>query len=452
MAVDLGDEKSRVDGAFAGSYAIEGVSVIDLATGAAVPDRTVVITGDKLERVGPRSAVAVPATAQLIDGSGLFLMPGLIDSHVHYLSPATFGPLLIANGVTLVRDMGMPTEMILALRGQLSRGDILGPEMLATGSILDRNPPLIPSISIGVNAVAEARDAVNRQVAAGVDMIKVYSALDRQAFLAILAEGRRLGIKVVGHVPESVDIEEAAAQGLSSSEHLFGFERMVAGLLGGPTTSAFRGMGAAADCLQRLGEVAQADLRAGYRRLGTSGLTVCPTVVVFQVGTQMRALRAGESPRREYVAPDVLAVWQAMWAQQTDLPEYMWQAWASMVKGLQEAGVPLLVGTDLSVPGIVAGFSVHDEMAIWQEAGIAPIDVLRGATSVPARFLGVGDRLGLVEPGRTASVVLLRANPLTDVRNAQQIESVFLRGRYFPRPDLDRLLADVRRLASQAAE
>ena len=114
-------------------------------------------------------------------------------------------------------------------------------------------------------------------------------------------------------------------------------------------------------------------------------------------------------------------------------------------------GVPLMVGTDLILPGILPGFSVHEEMAIWQEAGIPPADILRSATLIPAQFMGKADRLGSIGAGKTASVVLVRANPLEDIRNAQLIESVFLRGEYFSRQDLDRLLLEAKQLAQQPA-
>jgi imidazolonepropionase-like amidohydrolase len=117
-----------------------------------------------------------------------------------------------------------------------------------------------------------------------------------------------------------------------------------------------------------------------------------------------------------------------------------------MVRRLNEAGVPLMAGTDLSVPGVIPGFSLHDELAIWQDAGIPAADVLRSATLVPAQFMGLGDRLGSLAEGKTASMVLLRANPLDDVRNAREIEAVFLRGRYFDHDALDRLLEETREL------
>jgi imidazolonepropionase-like amidohydrolase len=143
----------------------------------------------------------------------------------------------------------------------------------------------------------------------------------------------------------------------------------------------------------------------------------------------------------------VQALWKSQWSSQNDIPEFIWENWMQMVTGLYQAGVPLMIGTDLTVPGIIPGYSVHEEMAIWQEAGIPPADILRSATLVPVEFMGLGDHLGSIREGKTASVVLVRGNPLEDIRNAQQIESVFLRGGYFSRQDLDRLLDEARDLA-----
>ena len=194
--------------------AVVGVTVLDVASGAAIDDQTVLVHGDRIERVGSRAEVMVPSTATVVDGDGLFLMPGLVDAHVHYFDSKTFSPLLIANGVTLVRDTGMANELVLPIRDDLERGHLLGPELRTAGTILDGTPPLIPVIARGVATPEEARAAVRQQAAAGVDFIKVYSRLAADAFLAILDEARTLGLRVAGHVPDSITIEAAAEAGL----------------------------------------------------------------------------------------------------------------------------------------------------------------------------------------------------------------------------------------------
>jgi imidazolonepropionase-like amidohydrolase len=368
-------------------------------------------------------------------------MPGLIDAHVHYFDAPVFGRLMIANGVLLVRDTGMPNEYILPLRDQLNHGETLGPELITTGAILDGDPPIIPTISVGIKTPENGRAEVRKQAADGVDMIKTYSRLDKDVFLAIVDEAKKYNLKVVAHLPESIYIEDAAAAGLGSSEHFNGFEKVIAKLLGEPVNLTFKGQAADVGYFQRLGEVNPQELQKVYERIRASGMTLCPTVVTFKTLTNINTYWDGNYPRSEYISQGVTDLWKSLWTQQ--------QNWMRMVVDLNQAGVPLMVGTDLMLPGIIPGYSTHEEMVIWQEAGIPPADILRSATIVPAQFMELGDRLGSITEGKTASMILVRANPLEDISNAQQIESVFLRGKYFNRADLDQMLDETKKLAQQ---
>jgi imidazolonepropionase-like amidohydrolase len=237
------------------SYAITDVAVVDVQQGSILPDQTVIIAGESIRAVGPRAELAVPDGVRVIDGRGLYLMPGLVDAHVHYFDQEVFGRVLMANGVLLARDMGLPTQEALQLREALKRGELIGPELIVTGSILDGNPPVIPTISLGLNTPDEGRSAVRKQAEAGVDLIKVYSRLDKDVFLAIVDEAHKAGLKVVGHVPDSIGIEEAAAAGLRSIEHWNGFEKSIAKLLGEPVEQTYAGIGSGYQYLLRLGEV-----------------------------------------------------------------------------------------------------------------------------------------------------------------------------------------------------
>ena len=433
-----------------GTYAIVDVNIVDVELGVTVRGQTVVVAGDRIERIGDSAEVEVPGGADTIDGQGRYLMPGLVDAHVHFFDAPVFGRTMLANGVLLVRDMAMPTDEVVELRDELDSGALLGPEMRATGLVLDGDPPFFPELSLAVDTVEEGRAAVRQQADAGVDMIKVYTVLDADVFLAIVDEAETLGLKVVGHVPESISVEDAAVAGLASSEHLFGFDKLVGTLLGEPLDLSYRGIGADAGYLLRLDEVDRAEMAAVFERLRDSGLTVCPTVVTFQVGARLNAIRAGDFAGNEYISQTVLDIWESQWAEQVELPDAIWQNWAEVVQQLNAAGVPLMVGTDLLAPGIIPGFDIHQEMAIWQDTGIAPADVLRSATIVPARFMGLDDRLGTIAEGKSASMVLVGANPLDDVGNAAAIEAVFLRGQYFDADDLGVMLAEAREIAASS--
>lgn len=431
--------------ASASIYAITDITIVDVEKGTLIPKQTVLVKNDRIDKIGAQGKIQIPEGATTIDGQGLYLMPGLVDAHVHYLDAPVFGRVMIANGILLVRDMGMPNEYILPLRDQLNRGETLGPEMVTTGFILDGNSPLIPQISLGLTTPEDVRTVVRQQAEAGVDMIKVYSTLDRDVFLEILTEADKHGLKVVGHIPESIYIEDAAAAGLDNAEHWFGFEKIIAGLLGEPVNLSYSGMSSQAYYFERLGEVDATALQGVYQGLRASGLTVDPTVVIFKNFPGMDMNRPG----CEYISQNVLASWKSQWAGQSEIPDSYWLGWAYMVRDMNKAGIPLMVGTDLMVPGVIPGYAVHEEMMIWQEAGIPPADILRSATLVPAQFMELEDRLGSISEGKTASLVLVRANPLEDIRNAQQIESVFLRGQYFSREDLDQLLNEAKELAQQ---
>lgn len=433
------------------TYAIANISLVDVEKGVAVPTKTVIVVDDRIEQIGKYDKIKIPPDATIIDGNGLYLMPGLVDAHVHYFDAPVFGRLMIANGVLLVRDMGMPNEYILPLRDQLNRGETLGPEMVATGYILDGDPPLIPEISLGIETPEQARLAVRQQAEAGVDMIKVYSTLNKDVFLAILEEADEHDIKVVGHVPDSIYLEDAAFAGLDSMEHWLGFEKVIARLLGKPVKLTYTGMGSQAYFLKDLGEVDVAALQSVYQRLRESELTIVPTVVTYKNYPSSDTVGFGYLPGSEYLSQDIIDNWKLQLAGQDEMEAYIWQNWALIVKDLNQAGVQLMVGTDLMVPGIIPGYAVHQEMAIWQDAGIPPADILRSATLLPAEFMGLAERLGSIGEGKTASMVLLKANPLEDIKNAQQIESVFLRGQYFNREALDRLLDEAKDLGSSSS-
>jgi imidazolonepropionase-like amidohydrolase len=266
-------------------------------------------------------------------------------------------------------------------------------------------------------------------------------------FLAILDEAKQQDLKVAAHLPESIYIEDAAAAGLDSSEHFNGFEKVIARLLDEPLRLTYAGQGSEAHYLRRIAEVSPEELETVYQGIRQSGMTVCPTVVTFKTLTHISDFQDGDFPNQEYVSPALADMWKQLWGRQQDLPEFIWQNWIQMVTGLNRAGVPLMTGTDLMLPGILPGFSLHEEMAIWQEAGIPPADILRSATLVPVQFMGLEDRLGTIDEGKMASVVLVRGDPLEDIRNTQRVESVFLRGEYFSRADLDHLLAEAREAA-----
>ncbi len=426
--------------------AVRNVHVVDVMAGALIEGRDVIIEDSKIAAVTPTGQVEHKDDTALIDGSGRFLMPGLFDSHVHYVSEETFGPLMIAHGVTFVRDMGSPTGHILQLRDRLNRGEALGPEMIATGAIVDGDPPIWP-FSEPVDTAEEARAAVRKLAQAGVDQIKVYAKLSPETHRAAVEEAIALGLKPVGHVPMSMRLEEALAAGQVGFEHLDGFGELIAEAAG-EAIELPRSFRKSFTSWALYPKADRAKLLSIYERLREAKIVICPTIVVFR--GLSRSTESGESePWLEYVPAYLRSFWSGpSYALAAEGARKMVPVMQQVVAELHKTGVTLICGTDLANPYVFAGIAVHEEMAFFQEAGIPTADVLRSATITPATFFGVAKRLGTVEVGKTASLVLVSANPLTDVRNALRIEGVFLRGKHYDKPALAKLLADTKAVVS----
>lgn len=210
------------------SLAITNVALIAMIDDTiALPDRTIVVSGDRISAVGPSATVAVPRAARVIDGRGKYLIPGLSDMHVHleYFDKPDILDLFIANGVTTVRNMdGRP--YLLDWKKQTAAGVVTGPRIYTAGPLLDGNPPVRPDNTVVETATA-ARAAVEVQAAANYDFVKVYSGLSADAFAAIVATAREKRLSVAGHVPRAVGLDAVLASGLRSIEHLADYSRAV---------------------------------------------------------------------------------------------------------------------------------------------------------------------------------------------------------------------------------
>jgi imidazolonepropionase-like amidohydrolase len=425
---------------------IDQVTVIDVENGKALPDQRVVVRDQVIAAVGPRDTIAIPESAELIPGRGLFLIPGLFDAHVHLTTaPDSFGPLLVAHGVTSVRDLGGPTEQILAIKREAADNfSTPTPDITATGAIIDGKPPVWP-FSEAVETEAEAVAAVRKLASAGVDQIKVYSKLNREAYFATVAEAKRLGLKVTGHVPYSVSLSEAVNAGQDAIEHLEGFGPLLNQLASAPEVEgsqmikAFQGW-------SHWSEVERDALRKELESHRAKGVVHVPTLAVMAgIG---RISNPADDPRKDplmkYVASSTRAFWESgQYGQFSPRAKAALPAMTEMVAELHRNGIQLAIGTDLANPYVFAGRSVHDEMQRFVEAGIEPAEVLRMATLIPAELCGVTGERGMIAPGKTASLVLLRANPLENINAIREVDAVWLRGRHFNRQRLDQLLAEL---------
>ena len=407
---------------------IREVTVIDVVSGALRPHTTVTVVGSRIAGVAPAGATDVLRGARVIDGSGRFLIPGLWDMHSHSLwSPEamrTFLPVYVAHGVTGIRDMGGRLPVLAAFREALQREAPPWPRVIAAGEVLDGPEPVQADISIAVTDAASAAAAVDAQARAGVDFIKVYTLLSREAYFAVLAAARRVGLPVAGHVPAAITPEEAALAGQRSIEHLR------------DEIEPFCTPGAVDAC---------ARLATLFR---TEHVWQVPTLTTLRskaffddpaLATDSRLRYVPSGLRDEWLAERQAKIRRGGDYLASKRARYADEAW--LTGFLARAGVPLLAGSDAGVAFCYPGFSLHDELARLVEVGLTPLDALRTATLAPAEYLAARDSMGTIEVGRVADLVLLRSDPLVNIGATREIDVVVLRGRVLDRRELDGLLA-----------
>jgi imidazolonepropionase-like amidohydrolase len=453
--------------------AITHVAIID-ATGAPLqPDMTLLITGECIAAIGPSSSTAIPRGAQILNATGKFLIPGLADMHVHLTgageptgSREFILPLLLANGITTVRDMGGNVEDLLRLRYEIASGIRLGPQIFFTGPYLDGDPPAYQP-SIVVKSAPEARAAVDRLALAGVDFIKTQSRLDREAYFAIAEESRQLHIRFVGHVPDHVSALEASQAGQASIEHLTGIllacsskedELRRARFAPEPPNETL----AQAHALDRawrrqlLDTYSPQKAEALLRAFVANGTWQVPTFpIMVHLGFVTPKTDLLQDSRMRYVPENVRRIWvQGMQVQlqnysEADLAlrEEIVHRSLEIVGKMQAAGVHIMAGTDLAAPNVFPGPSLHEDLSFLVEAGLTPMQALQSATKNPAEFLCKLQTQGTIEKGKMADLLLLDANPLADIHNTQKIRAVILRGKLLDRADLDSLLLGAERFA-----
>jgi imidazolonepropionase-like amidohydrolase len=428
------------------------VTVIDVTGAQSRPDMTVIVAGNRIAAVGKTGKVQIPKNAQIIDASGRFLIPGLWDMHAHTLTDNRQEyafPLLIANGVTGIREMGsnLSSEEVNKIRQDVLSGTLPGPRFGAlTYKILDGAGTQL-STAIAVATPDEGRRLVRTYKQSGADFIKPYNLLSRDVYLAILDEAKRQRIAVEGHTPFSMTAAEVSDLGQSVIEHNFG---VLLSCSSDEEALRKQTQSQASPWLQTEAKAAATyDSRKAkklFERFARNRTWVCPTLSFQKLypvdGSDRAALAARYIPRSQ------LDTWRLAYerAQRNLLPQYrkLREEMLSKIIGeMYRAGVGILAGTDTGAFFAVPGFSLHDELEELVKAGLSPIEALRTATLNPAIFLHKEKASGAITKGKLADLVLLDANPLINISNTRKINAVIVDGRLLDRETLNKMLADV---------
>ena len=448
LVVGCADRAETIEGD--GLLVLRGATLVD-GTGSAPREGTVIVVqGDRILRVGDMGQFAFPDDATVLDLDGRVVTPGFIDTHVHSRALDQMSSTLLGFGITTIRSPG--DENGVEMRDLLENGDLLGPTLLTGGRIIDHVDNQLPVGSrIKIGTELQAREEVRRQAERGVDYVKVYMGIPGTLLAAIVDEAHARGVRVIGHLHRT-GWTQAAEAGIDALVHS-GSEGPIWELLEEDARDRFpwgdfggylRAWAESADRVDLQGPQMDRLVQA----LIDNGVEVNPTLVLIE------SLYWGDDPSvsarlEPSFAPAALVDgwWGENWEEanpfmrQWSLTDDEWAqakrgfvATKAMIRVFHERGVLITAGSDVAMPWITPGVSFHRELELLVSTGISALDVLVIGTRNGAAALGIASDVGTVEEGKRADLVVLRADPVDDIRNTRAIEWVIAKGKRY-KPD-----------------
>jgi hypothetical protein len=414
------------------SLVIRDVAIFDTATGSMLPDRTVVIEGERIAAIGtPEQPVEIPAGARVIDGRGKFLLPGLIDAHVHLVHVLDFEqitgdevlPLFLAAGVTSVRDVGDEIVAETVVRRFAESHPESCPRVFTCSPLIDGDPPIHRDIGRAVTDPEQVPAFVDEMADWGVTTLKIYAGTGRPVGRRVIEEGHRRGLVVTAHLgPYSA--QDAVSDGIDCLEHIWSVFNYIIP----PDVAAQPGHRGTLDLHNPLAGALVVDL--AQRKV-----MVDPTLAVFRnmilLSDQPEII---EHPDNRLVPARLRKAWGdyltrlGMPSGELEPRRREFAKYQELTGILHRAGVPILAGTDTPEPFVPPGFSLHQELEMLVESGLTPAAALQSATINNARALRQEEHLSAVEAGKLADLVLLTSDPLIDIRHTREIDVVIRSG------------------------
>jgi imidazolonepropionase-like amidohydrolase len=425
------------------TIAFVGVNVIPMDKDRLISNQTVIVRNGRIAEIGDAKKIKIPAGTTQIDSRGKFLMPGLVDVHLHLPPgegvnndlPSQQLRLLLANGVTTARNM-IGGASHLVLRDRINRGELLAPQIFTAGT------PLV--INNTPNAEAAIK-TVTEQKKAGYDLIKVHEGLTPEIYAAIVKTAREVGIPFGGHVTANVGLRRALDANQLTVEHLDNYLQTAV-----PADAKIEITPSQIVLGETLKNVDEKKLSELARETKNKNVANNPTLTLFK-------LVVSDAKPEEYLK----------WEEMQYIPKQMRENFAKqkagtlnipaskeekqryldlrnlLVRELYKAGAKILVGPDSPQFFLVPGFATHRELQSLAEAGLPNFAVLEAATKNGAENLGMIKEIGTVETGKRADLMLLDANPLENIANAKKIAGVMTRGRWLAKKELEKMLADI---------
>lgn len=392
---------------------IDDITIIDVENAQLIPNQTICINQNRIERISKTTAGEKKNASQIINGKGKFIVPGFWDMHAHVcwkdnLDEKLF-PIFLSYGITGLRDMGGSLNTLNTFKQKAKNNPWSSPTLIGSGPILDGENPIHPSFSVSIT-MENYKQVLDSLVDHNVDFFKVYSLLPNDVLERIADYANQKQIRFSGHISEFVTPEMASELGQNSFEHLNGLDDI----------------GRDSIRLQNFAELTKKNKN-----------WFCPTLIIYQRKYELANNNYFHQPIYDRLDEDLKLEWQQEKVknkvrEQIDIKDLKndLDRQKKLVKTLYEKQVPFLLGTDFAgMPFIYPGYSFHEEMKMLQDIGIPRFEILKMATLNPAIYLGITESYGTIEEGKVADLLILNANPVSDIINTLSIDVVVKSGR-----------------------
>lgn len=429
-----------------GHYLLTNTNIIDIESGEISHGQSIFIKGDTIADIFEDGAKE-PEVSAAISMDGKFVIPGLWDMHIHLrggeeliASNKELLHMFVKKGVTTVRDAGGDlTSSIFEWRSQIASDSLTGPYIYTSGPKIDGPDPTWEG-SLEVVSKSDITAALDSLEALGVDYVKIYeSRLSGQAYLEIVRQAEERGLTVTGHMPMSIFMDDAIANGLDGIEHLYYVLKGTSDRELKITADVYNGRLGFWDTVAELKDSYNEDTaRVFYEQLVENNIYVVPTLHILDVLSSLHEQDHSDDKYLKYIPKDIQETYQRrlQLAQRRGEAAIRFQEelntlFRKITFDMQQAGVKLLAGSDAGAYNsfVYPGISLHRELEQFVESGLTPLQALQSSSLNGARFFGDYDTTGSIEIGKKADLLVLNSNPLEDIKNTQQIHAVVLGGK-----------------------
>ncbi len=409
FSMKLFSSSMKMDQAKNKTIAITGGNVIDVEGGRHINNAVIIIKGGIISKLGSAADVSIPAGATIIHAEGKTIVPGLWDMHAHF-QQAEWGPSYLAAGVTTVRDCGNEYDYINAIKSAIDAGKGVGPLIIKAG-IVDGPGDMALGI-VRATTEEEAVKVVRMYKNNNYAQIKIYSSVKPAIVKAICNEAHRLGLTVTGHIPKDMTTKAGIDSGMDMINHMQFVYAMMKRNKDGSIVLEDSVSQAALDYLKEKHTVVDGTLgvfEMVFRSLDEDILIMEPNYKNLPVPLQQLFTSMG------------------MPAEQAAKSKPRYQAMLNLVKVLYDKGITVVAGTDMGFPG----YSLPRELELYVQSGLTPLQALQTATITPAKVMGMDKHNGSIKEGKQANLLILDADPLTQIRNIRQVNLVIKDGQQY---------------------